>query len=380
LLHPHPHHAGNTEPVRIRSAQAFGLSLPLAKPVLMAGVRLDKSQTLIVRLESENGCVGWGEAIAAPSHGGATLPEMHQAWDSVLSPGLKGSDALGLGALSQALAVDLPSGQSAATAVDMALHDLVGQHLGVPVHVLLGGKRRSAVAALWLIGTGTRDTDLAEAERRFSEGYRFFKLKVGVRAVEEEVELALALRERLGPELRLCADANMGMTADQAIRYAQGVLLARLEFFEQPLHKDDLVGLKRLLAADLIPVGLDESLTSMAALLSHVALGTHGGSLKTLKLGGMSGVVAAAQVCAAHRQHINLAGKIAETGIGSAALIHLAGVVPNMDWGVSPSHSYLAQDIVRQPVTPLHGVYQVPSRPGLGVEVDESLLERYQIS
>jgi len=374
------HTMTNTEPLRIRSAQVFGLSLPLAKPVLMAGVRLERSQTLIIRLESENGCVGWGEANAAPSHGGATLPEMHQAWDTVLWSGLKGADALGLGALSQFLAADLSSGQSAATAVDMALHDLVGQHLGVPVHVLLGGQRRRSVAALWLIGTGARDTDMAEADKRFSEGYRFFKLKVGVRDVEEEIEIALALRERLGSELRLCADANMGMTADQAIRYAQGVLPARLAFFEQPLQKDDLVGLKRLLATELIPVGLDESLTSMDALLSHAALGTHGGSLKTLKLGGMSGVVAAAQVCAAHRQHINLAGKIAETGIASAALIHLAGVVPNIEWGVSPSHSYLAQDIVRQPVTPLNGVYQVPTRPGLGVDVDETLLERFQIS
>ncbi len=380
MQHACPTQISGTGPICITRAEAFGLSLPLAKPVLMSGLRLDRSQSLVIRLESESGFVGWGEVNAAPSHGGDSLVEMYEAWNTILKSSLKGSDALGLGALSQALAAQLSIGCSATTAVDMALHDLVGQHLGVPAHVLLGGKRRSEVAALWLIGTGSRDTDLAEAERLFTAGFRFFKLKVGVHAVEEEIELALTLRGRLGPELRLCADANMGMTAEQAIRYAKGVAPSCLEFFEQPLHKDDLLGLKQLLAADLIPVGLDESLTSLDALLSHAALGTQGGSLKTLKLGGMSGVASIAQVCAAHRQHINLAGKIAETGIASAALIHLAGVVPNIDWGVSPSHSYLVEDIVRETMKPSRGVYQVPSGPGLGVAVDESLLERYRIT
>lgn len=369
-----------SQPLTLRRADAFALRLPLRKPVLMAGVRLEHSDNLIVRLEAHSGAVGWGEANAAPSHGGATLPEMRQAFEQILRPGLLGQDARRLGGLSAALSARLEAGQSAATAVDMALHDLVGHHLGVPAHVLLGGLRRETVEPLWLIGTGSQDTDLAEGRRRFDEGYRFFKLKVGVRAVEEEIELALQLRKALGTQVRLCADANMGMNAEQAIRYAEGVREAGLEFFEQPLHKDDIAGLQRLMATGLIAVGLDESITSVGVLIRHAALGVQGGSLKTLKLGGMSGVVAAAQVCAAHAQRINLAGKIAETGIASAALIHLAGVVPNVDWGVSPSHAYLAEDIVRQPVAPVQGLYTLSQAPGLGVEVDEALLSRHRVS
>lgn len=369
-----------SQPLTLRRADAFALRLPLRKPVFMAGVRLAHSDNLIVRLEAHSGAVGWGEANAAPSHGGDTLADMRQAFDETLQPGLLGQDARRLGGLSAALSARLTAGRSAVTAVDMALHDLVGHHLGVPAHVLLGGLRRETVEPLWLIGTGSQDTDLAEGRRRFDEGYRFFKLKVGVHPVEEEIALALQLRVSLGPQVRLCADANMGMNAEQAIRYAEGVHEARLEFLEQPLHKDDIAGLRRLIATDLIAVGLDESLTSVAVLIEHAALGAQGGSLKTLKLGGLSGVVAAAQVGASHAQRINLAGKIAETGIASAALIHLAGVVPNVDWGVSPSHAYLAEDIVRQPVAPVRGLYTVSQAPGLGVEVDESLLSRHRIA
>jgi muconate cycloisomerase len=259
----------------------------------------------------------------------------------------------------------------------MALHDLVGRHLGVPAHVLLGGMRRDTVSPLWLLGTGSRDTDLAEARQRFAEGYRFFKLKVGVRPLAQEIEMALALRQELGADLRLCADANMGMSADQAIEYARGVQSAKLDFLEQPLAREDLAGLKRLIDTGLIHVGLDESITSVQDLLSHAALGAAGGSLKTLKLGGMSGVAAAGQVCHAHGQHINLAGKIAETSIATAAVIHLAAVLPNVDWGVSPSNAYLVGDITDQPVSPSSGVYRVSDRPGLGVDVDESAVRRY---
>ncbi len=133
------------QPLTLRRADAFALRLPLRKPVLMAGVRLEHSDNLVVRLEASSGAVGWGEANAAPSHGGATLPEMRQAFEQTLRPGLLGQDAMRLGGLSAALSARLEAGQSAATAVDMALYDLVGQHLGLPVHVLLGGLRRETV-------------------------------------------------------------------------------------------------------------------------------------------------------------------------------------------------------------------------------------------
>ena len=375
MLSPQPH-ALDLQPLTIRRAQAFGLRLPMKKPVLMAGVRLEHSENFLIRLEANDGTVGWGEASSAPQHGGSTVQEMMQAWQA-LQARVTGADAMALGGLTQQLYDGVKIGKSALGALDMALHDLVGRHLNVPAHVLLGGLRRKAVSPLWLLGTGQRDTDLAEARARYAEGYRFFKLKVGVRALEEEIEMALALRSALGDELRLCADANMGMSADQAIAYAQGVLPARLEFFEQPLAREDLTGLRRLIATGLIPVGLDESVTSVDDLISHAALGVAGGSLKTLKLGGMSGVAACAHVCQAHGQKINLAGKIAETSIASAAVIQLAAVLPNVDWGVSPSQAYLVEDVVTQPLAPVGGLYAVSQAPGLGIEVDEALVKRY---
>jgi o-succinylbenzoate synthase len=365
-------------PVVIARAHAFKLRLPLRKPVLMAGVRLEASDTFVVRLESTGGVVGWGEANAAPSHGGASLEDMDTAFASMAGV-LPGLDALQLSAISRRLEEGLDRGVAAASAVDMALHDLVGHALGVPAHVLLGGRRRDDVSALWLVGTGKTEGDLAEARRLVDQGYHFFKLKVGVRPVQEEVDLALAMRKALGPSVRLCADANMGMDADQAVAYAEGVRAARLEFLEQPLRKDDRDGLRRLVATGALDIGLDESVVSVQHIIDHVPDGVRGVSLKTLKLGGMSGVVSVAHACAALGLQLNLAGKIAETGIASAALLHLAAVVPTVEWGVSPSHLFLADDIVVDAPQPRQGRYAIPTTPGLGVAIDQQRLERWTI-
>jgi muconate cycloisomerase len=364
------------QPLQIRSAEGFGLRLPLKKPVLMAGMRLEYTENWLIRLEADHGVTGWGESCSAPNHGGSSLADIKQGWAQIQTK-LLGTDAMRLGGLTQQLSSHITIGKSVLGALDMALHDLVGRQLGLPAHMLLGGLRRDAVSPLWLLGTGKRDSDLAEANQLYALGYRFFKLKVGVRPLDEEIELALALRGALGTDLRLCADANMGMSADQAIAYAQGVQEARLEFFEQPLPREDKDGLRRLINTGLIDVGLDESITSVQDLIGYAAIGVSGGSLKTLKLGGMSGVVAAAHVCQAHGQRINLAGKIAETSIASAAVVQLAAVLPNVDWGVSPSQAYLVEDVTAQPLREQNGWYRVSTAPGLGIDVDEAVVSRF---
>jgi L-alanine-DL-glutamate epimerase-like enolase superfamily enzyme len=189
----------------------------------------------------------------------------------------------------------------------------------------------------------------------------------------------MALRKRFGREIRICADANMGMSSQAAITYAKSVVDAEVDFLEQPLQRDDVQGLRALVSTDLISVGLDESVLSVEDILRFAPEGISGVSLKTLKLGGLSGVVSSGSVCDALHLQINLAGKIAETSIASAALLHLGGVLPNVNWGVSPSHLYLAQDVVHSPPVPEDGLYRISLLPGLGVDVDESVIHRFEI-
>ena len=151
-----------------------------------------------------------------------------------------------------------------------------------------------------------------------------------------------------------------------------------LAYFEQPVAAHDVEGMARVARASRIPIGCDEGLHSLGDLKRHHEAGAAGGfSLKTIKLGGLQPVIDAGRLCEKLGLKVNLASKMAETGISTAALLHLAAALPAVDWGVGLSSHYLTDDVLKQPFTVADGHVSVPTGPGLGVEVDEAKVRRY---
>ena len=128
-----------------------------------------------------------------------------------------------------------------------------------------------------------------------------------------------------------------------------------------------------------IPLGADEGIHSLDDLHAHAEAGAGGVSLKLIKLGGMTAAVEAARLCARLGLSINVAAKIAESSIASAAAINLACAAPSVDWGVCLTHFYLAQDIVKAPLKIADGLVALPDAPGLGVEVDEDAVAKFTV-
>jgi muconate cycloisomerase len=231
---------------------------------------------------------------------------------------------------------------------------------------------------MWLLGNATREEDIAEAQAKRVEGFSFFKLKIGVKPIADEIEAAHAIRKAL-PDARLCADANCGLTLAAARRYAARTREADLAFIEQPLPADDIAGLKALAASTKTPIGMDESIHSLADIAAVKRAGAKGISLKLIKLGGFREAFAAGKLCRKLGLRINVAAKIAESSIGSAAAVHLACAMPNVDWGVSLTNLYLAADIVKTPLRIASGAVALPNGPGLGVDVDEAAVARFRV-
>ena len=195
-----------------------------------------------------------------------------------------------------------------------------------------------------------------------------------------EIEGTLALRAALGPDVPLCADANCGFTLDAARRYLDGTRAADLLFLEQPLEPADLDGFAALARSAPVPLGVDEGIHSRGDIDAHAQAGAGGVSLKLIKLGGIGPAIEAAHLCRRLGLKVNVASKIAESSIASAALLHLACAIPASDWGVSLTHFYLAEDLVKRPLPLGDGIVARPSGPGLGVEVDEAAVERFKVS
>jgi muconate cycloisomerase len=232
---------------------------------------------------------------------------------------------------------------------------------------------------MWLLGNSQPQADIAEAHAKEREGFRFFKLKIGTKPVEQEIAATRALRAAVGPQIPLCADANCGLAVPDARRYVTETKEVGLLFLEQPFPADALDELAALTKDSPIPIGADEAIHSQADIDTQARRGTRGVSLKLIKLGGITNALAAAGRCRELNLSVNVAAKIAESSIASAAAVHLACAVPDVSWGVSLTHFYLAEDVVRRPLPLANGRVALPTEPGLGVEVDEAAVARLSI-
>lgn len=360
--------------MRIKSVTPLWISLPLVEPIKMARTTVETAENLLVRVEDVDGFVGWGEASSAPTMTGET-PESMVAAVNFMRPALEGLEIEDVSAFGQAIDGLMYGNAAAKSALDMAVYDLAGKRARKPVAELLGGIVRRDVPVLRMLAAADRVADVAAARRMAAEGFVAFKVKIGGAAPEADLERAAAVRAALGTGPHVSADANQGYTREQALRFAAGAAAAGLDFIEQPVAWKDLEGMAMVAAATAVPIGTDEGVHSLEDIERHHRMrAARGGSLKTIKLGGLSAVMTAGRRMDALGMSVNLAGKVADSSVASAAIVHLAAALPQLDWDVSVTCQYLARDITREPLRIERGHARLPDGPGLGVEVDESKL------
>jgi muconate cycloisomerase len=363
--------------MKITSLTPIALDLPLATPMKLSDMEIATSENVLVRLEAQGGLMGWGEAPAAPTMTGETAARLVAAID-YLAPAVVGRAFDDPAALIAAMDRRLHGNQSAKSAIEMAMFDLIGKSTGQPLIELLGGGRRERIPVLWLLGNGDAQADIDDGRRRTQLGFNSFKIKVGINPVAPDAERACRIRDALGDTVMLSADANQAWTVAQALDFVDRARDARLDFLEQPVKGSDLAGMARVAGASETPLGADEGLHGIADIVRHHAAGAaRGGSLKLIKFGGLARTREAAEESDRLGMKVNLAGKIAETSIATAAILHLAGAVPAIDWGLSLTNQYLAADIVAKPIEIVDGHASLPTSPGLGVEIDEDAVNRF---
>jgi muconate cycloisomerase len=367
--------------VKIKSIEPIAANLPMKKAVTMAAETVTRADNVLVRVESDNGLVGWGEAASAPTMTGETVASMMAAV-AHMTPALLGRAADDFAGGSAAMDAVMYGNTGAKAAIDIALHDLVARAGGQPLYALFGAKERSRMAVLAVIGSTDEDADLREAEERFVAGYRAFKIKVGIAAPEADGARTRAVCRMLkasGEGCLVSADANQGFTVEEAMRFTAAAGDAGLDFFEQPVRAHDLAGMARVAAASRVPIGADEGIHSLDDIERHHALKAAAGvSLKAIKLGGLRALLDACRLCDRLGMKVNISCKTGESSVASAAALHLAAVVPDLAWGLTLTNSGLAEDVTAEPLRIARGHVEVPDRPGLGIEVDERRVRRSQ--
>jgi L-alanine-DL-glutamate epimerase-like enolase superfamily enzyme len=366
--------------VHIKTIEPIALSLPMLKPVVMAGEEVRRADNVLVRIEADNGLVGWGEAASAPVMTGDTLESIVSAVH-YLEPALRGRDGADIAGALAAMDGRMYGNHGAKAAIEIALHDLAGRATAKPVYALLGDRKRSRMALLGVIGGGDLDGDLRDAEKKKAAGITAYKIKVGIGTPANDAARTRAICQRLGHGLLISADANQGYTTEQAIDYVRAVKGCGLDFFEQPVEACDLAGMAAVAAAaPEIAIGADEGIHSLADIRRHhECKAARGVSLKAIKLGGIRAVVEAGRLCDNLGMSVNISCKTGESSIACAAALHVATVIPNIAWGLTLTHSRLAEDVTAQPIRTDRGHADSIDRPGLGIDVDEDRVRRHRV-
>ena len=216
----------------------------------------------------------------------------------------------------------IPGNFSAKAGIDIALHDLVGKRLGVPLYKLLGLNGKAPLVTSYTIGIDTPEK--MKEKTKEAKDFLIYKVKVGV---ENDIEMVKAVRETTDAKIRV--DANAGWTADEAIEKISQLKEYDIEFVEQPINPEDKEGLKKIKKNVDVPIIIDEQLMTSKDILNFVGL-CDGINIKLAKCGGIREALRMIHVARAHDLLIMI-GCMIESSVGITAAAHIGSLADFLD-------------------------------------------------
>lgn len=370
----------------IERVETFAVALPTRRSFGVAGgavaVAGRPSLRVLVKV-SADGVSGWGEATPIPAWTYETAESIVTTIDRYLAPALVGRPAWDLDGASGAFERAIGRGFSigaplAKSAVDVALHDLAGRAAGVPLGVLWGQRRRDRIELGWIV-SGQSPGEVADSVAEGHDlGYRAYKVKIGLHDEETDTAVVAAVRAN-APGAQLWVDANQAYTVPAALRMARRLDELGVTAFEQPLPANHVAGLRRLRDAGPVPVALDESLRHPSDLATFVRL--EAVDIAIAKVQRCGGLTLSRRMCAlAEDCGVALMGSgLTDSDVGLAASLHLFAA-----YGIGTPVDLNGRQFIESPyagptVRVEGGVAHVPDGPGLGVEVDESVVRELAV-
>ena len=384
---------GDSQPVRnivrISSIKTYNLASDLEIPFGWSQGWIDRRSVGILRIDTDEGLTGWGEGCGGPA--AAVVNE-------VFAPLLIGQDPMNRNGLWQKMFQSVYNGNnavgfagSAISAVDIALWDLAGKAVGLPVSDLLGGRVRDKIA---VYATGLYYTEgefpdrlLDEARGYVDAGFKGMKTKVGGLPMDEDIRRVIALREAIGPDVRLMIDANQAYNATSAIQIGRRLADYDITWFEEPVNAQDIEGYLQVKSRLPMAISGGENLKTRYEFSDFLARRAYDiVQPDVMNVGGITEMRAVAM--AANALGIQVNPHVWGSPIMIAASLHLASTVPPcpparepqpyiqepvMEFDRTPSR--IRTELAKQPFEQVDGYVQVPMGPGLGIEIDEQVLE-----
>jgi L-alanine-DL-glutamate epimerase-like enolase superfamily enzyme len=362
--------------MKIQNIEAIPISIPYERP-LKYGLRgyLHSADHVLVRIITEDGTTGIGEATPRPIIYGESQASIMWAVESWLAPRLKGIPLWATERIWDEME-PLQGNHTAKGAIDIAIHDALARSLGIPLYQLLGGWSEKIPVA-WMVGQMEPDEMVQECIEAKQKGIRSFKVKVGIDP-RKDIEVIRLLRKRLGDDALIYVDAN------QAFCYQTAhAILPELEHYgigmvEEPIPIWDTRGRLKLSQELSVPLIGDESVVSPHEVNREINLGAI--SIISIKPPRTGYYLSKKIIHLAEYAGVScIIGTQVETDVGVLASAHLGAAFKIFSYPAELTYFFTMKDtLLKTPLTIDNGMLVLPNGPGLGVEVDEGKIENYR--
>lgn len=371
--------------MKITAVETIPISVPIAPSRAIRGGRGAHTESLFlfVQIRTDEGITGLGEVSGTAIWSGEDQVTADYVIRSFLAPMVIGADPTEVERLSGRFRYAVAGHPFTKAALEMALWDILGKVAGLPLYRLLGGAVRDVVPTKFSI-SGLAPAQAAEIALWAKEqGFRTMKVKVGIEP-DGDVARVRAVREAIGPEIRLGVDANGGWSPRVAIQTIRRLQEFGIFFAEQPVQPLDVAWLADVRAAIEVPVMADESVSTPQDAMAIVRAGA--ADVLSVYVGKGGGIGPARKVAAvAEAAGLTCTiGSNLEMGVASAAMIHLAMATPGIGAEEFPcdilSPFFYEDDLLAEPLPITAGTARPHEKPGLGVELDEEKVARYRVA
>jgi len=377
----------------IKKVTCHVVSAPVERPFTSSRGWLYKTRgSCIVEIETNDGVVGWGEC-----YGPAAVSKAYV--ESQFAPRIIGRDAFDVEVIWEDLYNRIkdygPRGMvtSAMSGIDIALWDIIGKSCGKPIHKLIGGAQRSEVTAyatgLYFIDMERLVEEAVEEARDYVEqGFVAVKMKIGLGDPKLDIRRVAAVREAVGDTTRLMVDANHCFTVPQAIRLGRELEQLNVEWFEEPISPEDIDGYVEVTRAlDMAVAGGENEFTRWGFRDLVVRKAMDIVQPDVCAAGGISECRKIAALASAHG--VECVPHAWGSAIGLAATLQFLAALPDQPPSFRPMPPLLEFEqcenpfrdhLSVEPIVQLRGQVKIPAGPGLGIEIDRTVLNRYRVT
>jgi len=363
------HEAERMLNMKIKKVEVFAARLLLKEPFVISYVHLDDMPTIFVRVETDEGTVGWGEAVPDQNVTGETWESTYHVIKHELAPLIINEDPFAIDYIHQKFSHKINGVPSAKAALDIAIYDLMGKITGQPVYQLIGGKAHEELQVPRVISIKDPQ-EMAEDARSFVEaGFRNIKMKVGTNA-DTDIERIKAVRNAIGNTIQLRVDANQGWNRIEALKVIRETSECHVDWYEQPVKAHDIRALKEIRSVANHKVMIDEGVHNIYDLVNVIEMRAADMlNIKLMKSGGIYPALALASLAEAADMPCQV-GSMVESAIGTMAGAHLA-----MSKNIIQTNEMVGPLMFIKDVAKVHynrDVIQFSNNPGLGIDVDEA--------